>query len=738
MQASYRFYATAPKGMGSLLAEELKGVKARKIVPGRAGVAFEGPLESAYRVCLWSRLANRVLMPITRFPADAPEALYDGIRKIDWSLHLGPSDTLAVDCKVEDSAITHSRYAALKIKDAIVDQFREASGSRPSVELLRPSVRVNAYIKNDHVMVSLDLAGSSLHLRGYREEHIFAPMKENLAAAVLAFAGWREIAAQGGPLLDPLCGSGTLLIEGALIAADVAPGLLRPYYGFLGWKGHDPRLWEKCLKEARERREAGMQRLPLLIGCDRDPAAVSVSLANAARAGFQGRIQVERRELTSTIPPKGTPAGLLVTNPPYGERIGDETALIPLYGEIGHVLKERFGGWKAAVFTGNPRLGREIGIRPEKTHVFYNGPLRCELLTFEIPPGSRVRRIPGSGPLTTPPQPETPQPAAPEIGPGGEMLGNRLKKNLKTLSRWARSVGVDCYRLYDADLPEYNFAVDLYRGETLWAHVQEYEAPLTVSPRRAEGRRAEALAVIPTVLDIPADHVFFKVRQRQRGARQYGKQDDRGRFYIVKEGPCRFWVNLTDYLDTGLFLDHRITRDLIRTMAGGKRFLNLFGYTGTATVHALMGGARSTTTVDLSATYLDWARRNIELNGFNMEEQELIQADCLQWLAEASAENPPSRQYDLIFLDAPTFSNSKRMEETFDIQRDHPELLAHALKLLAPEGDLIFSTNRRSFKLSDQPFGPCSIKDITRATLPKDFSRHENIHHCWQLTKKPA
>ncbi|VBB45181.1 Ribosomal RNA large subunit methyltransferase K/L (Includes: 23S rRNA m2G2445 methyltransferase; 23S rRNA m7G2069 methyltransferase) [uncultured Desulfatiglans sp.] len=737
MQASYRFYATAPKGMGGLLAEELKALNAHKIVPGRAGVAFEDHLESAYRVCLWSRLANRVLMPITSFPAASPEALYEGIRTIDWSQHLGPSDTLAVDCKIEQSAITHSRYAALKIKDAIVDQFRDAGGVRPSVDLLQPSVRVNAYIKKDRVMVSLDLAGSSLHLRGYREERVFAPMKENLAAAVLAFSGWPEIAARGGPLADPLCGSGTLLIEAALMAADAAPGLLRPYYGFLGWRGHDPRLWERLLKEARERREAGIQRLPLIMGWDKDPAAVSVSLANAARAGFQGRIRVEACAIAHAMPSRDLPAGLFVTNPPYGERIGEETALIPLYGEIGHILKTRFGGWKAAVFTGNPRLGREIGIRPDRTHVFYNGPLRCELLTFEIPSGRRVRRIPGSGRLE-PPRTEAPKPPAPEIGPGGEMLGNRLKKNLKVLSRWARSVGVDCFRVYDADLPEYNFAIDLYRGESLWAHVQEYEAPLTVSPRRAEERRAEALAVIPSVLDIPPDHLFFKVRQRQRGAGQYGKQDDLGRFTIVKEGPCRFWVNLTDYIDTGLFLDHRITRDLIRTMANGKRFLNLFGYTGTATVHALAGGARSTTTVDLSATYLDWARRNIELNGFDAAEQELIQADCLQWLAEASAESPPSRQYDLIFLDAPTFSNSKRMKESFDIQRDHPELLAQALELLAPEGDLIFSTNRRSFKLNEQLLSSCSIRDITRATLPKDFARHENIHHCWHLTKEPA
>jgi 23S rRNA (guanine2445-N2)-methyltransferase / 23S rRNA (guanine2069-N7)-methyltransferase len=293
-------------------------------------------------------------------------------------------------------------------------------------------------------------------------------------------------------------------------------------------------------------------------------------------------------------------------------------------------------------------LGRDLGLRARRLHTLFNGALECRLLQFEVAP-EWFAALPGEHGR------KPPEVAAEEFGEGAAMFANRLRKNLRNLGRWARQSGVTCYRLYDADLPEYAVAVDLYEQ---WVHVQEYEAPATVDAKKAESRLREALAVLPTVLEVPPGNVFLKVRRRQKGASQYEKFDRRGEFHEVREGECRFLVNFTDYLDTGLFLDHRPTRQLLREMAAGKSFLNLFAYTGAATVYAAAGGARATTTVDLSSVYLDWAKRNLALNGFSGPQHEFVRADCLEWLQRER------RRFDLIFLDPPTFSTSKRMDTT--------------------------------------------------------------------------
>jgi 23S rRNA (guanine2445-N2)-methyltransferase / 23S rRNA (guanine2069-N7)-methyltransferase len=535
-------------------------------------------------------------------------------------------------------------------------------------------------------------------------------MKENLAAAVLLRAGWPQIARLGGALVDPMCGSGTLLIEGALLAADVAPGLRRGYFGFLGWKGHDPQLWARLLAEAQQRREAGLAHLPVIVGGDRDGAAIRAAWASLERAGLHGRVHFERRDLADLAPPPGAKPGLVVVNPPYGERLGEAETLRPLYRLLGERLRERFTGWTAAVLTGNPDLGKEMGLRARRYHTLFNGALECRLLHFEIEPQWFVE--PGKRPEV--------------LSAGAEAFANRLRKNLKTIGRWAAQNGITCYRLYDADLPEYAVAVDLYEG---WAHVQEYEAPSSVDPNRAEARLREALAVLPGVLGMAEERVVLKVRRRQKGRAQYEKLGEKGEFIEVGEGGLRFLVNLTDYLDTGLFLDHRPTRAMLRELAGGKRFLNLFAYTGTATVHAAAGGAVATVSVDLSRTYLDWARRNLAVNGFAGRQHELVRADVLEWLARER------RRFDLIFLDPPTFSASKRMERTFDVQRDHVPLLRAAVRLLDPGGLLIFSTNSRRFRLDREALPELAIEEITPRTIPRDFERNPRIHYCWKITR---
>lgn len=250
---SINFFATTPKGLGPLLANELRELGAEEATEAIAGVSFSGSMEVAYRACLWSRVASRIYFPISTFPASTPEELYDGVRSIPWHEHISKDGTLAVSCNVSGSAITHSHYAALKVKDAIVDLFRDTTGVRPSVSLSKPDICINVHINKDMATISIDLAGESLHRRGYREEGVEAPMKENLAAGILLYSKWPSVAKDGGTFVDLMCGSGTLPIEAALMAGDIAPGLMRKYFGFLGWRGHNPSTWESLVKEAEER-----------------------------------------------------------------------------------------------------------------------------------------------------------------------------------------------------------------------------------------------------------------------------------------------------------------------------------------------------------------------------------------------------------------------------------------------------------------------------------------------------
>jgi len=708
------FFATCPKGLEELLGDELTGLGAREVRPGRAGVSFSGDLETAYRACLWSRLGSRVLMPLAGFTASSPDRLYQGIRELEWEAHLEVRGTLAVDFTVSGApAIGHTQYGAQRVKDAIVDRLRERFGERPSVDRHRPDLRVYLHLRRDQATVGIDLSGESLHRRGYRLEGGEAPLKENLAAAILVRAGWPGIAEQGGALVDPLCGSGTLLIEAALMAADTAPGLLRTRFGFLGWRGHRQEMWQALLDEARQRREAGGARTIRVLGSDASAQAVARARDNLRRAGVERFVQVRCAELDRSAPPAGGDAGLglVVTNPPYGERLGEEQALGELYRRLGDCLKQSFGGWRAAVFTANPDLGKRMGLRAHKRYRLYNGALPCRLLLLDVHDRDSL----------------TPASRSASRSAGQEMLENRLRKNRKRLARWLGREGIACYRLYDADMPEYNLNVDVY-GD--WVHLQEYAAPSSVDRRAAARRFDEARSAVRAVLDVPEERLAVKVRSRQRGAAQYRRVAREESLLRVGEGECRFLVNLTDFLDTGLFLDHRITRRRIRDAAKGKRFLNLFAYTGTASVCAARGGAASTTSVDLSRTYLEWAGRNLALNGFvEGAQHRLIRADCLAWLEQERS------RYDLIFLDVPTFSNSKRMRESFEVQRDHPALLRSAARRLDAGGLLLFSCNYRRFELEREALEPLRIRNVTGETIPKDFERSPRVHHCFEIRR---
>lgn len=701
-----------------MLVNECEQMGLGEIKPQVAGVAFDGSIEDAYKLCLWSRLASRVLLRLSTFTPDDYDDLYAGVKDIDWSAHFSVDNGFAIDCFAAHETMNNSHFATLRIKDAIVDQFVEKEDERPNVVRDRPDIRINVYVGKTETMVYLDLSGGPLHQRGYRQKTGLAPLKENLAAAILLRSKWPKYAEQGLPLCDPMCGSGTLLIEAAYIAANIAPGILRKHYGFTAWKQHDEQCWQRILNDAKQGAK-DKSSIPVILGADNSKNVLDVARDNIRAAGLEDYITLHQQDVSDVIPGLPDTPGLLVTNPPYGQRLGQVEQLKNIYYRIGQSLKHNYAGWDAAVFTSSPELAKFIGLRSHHKNTLYNGALKCILHQYHM-------RERDAAQLADDKERKAEASVRHE---NADMFENRLRKNFKHIRKWAKKNDISCYRVYDADIPQYSMAIDIYEN---WVHVQEYEAPKTVDAHIAFHRINEALPIIAAVLDVDPNNVVLKTRKVQSGAEQYEKQDDKKRWLTVREHGLKFRVNLYDYLDTGLFLDHRNARRLIFNYAKGRSFLNLFAYTGTATVYAAAGGARSTTTVDMSNTYLDWAKENLKLNKFTSRSHQFVQADCTQWLWDAKRDG---HRYQLIFLDPPTFSNSKKMTQTFDVVRDHVELINLTMRLLEDEGMLVFSCNAKRFKLNTEELSNYFIQDITALTVSDDF-RKKPKHKCWCISKR--
>jgi 23S rRNA (guanine2445-N2)-methyltransferase / 23S rRNA (guanine2069-N7)-methyltransferase len=383
--APYSFFITTSKGLEECLAEELKTLGApATLAPFQGGIACEGTLEMAYRFCLWSRIANRVLLFLKAFDAYTPEALYAGVQSIDWSDHMTEDSSFCVDFNLSSSQITHSHYAALKVKDAIVDQFRAKFGARPTVDTFRPDLRINVYLYHNEAHVSIDLAGDSLHKRGYRDQGGgAAPLKENLAAGILQLTGFNT---NTPALLDPMCGSGTLAIEAGWIVQKRAPALGRRYFGFQGWQGHIPSLWRRLVEEANDLLIRNPAHLPRIQGHDHNPKMVDLANLHAKKSELDSIVHFSQKEFSDCEPTAET--GILVINPPYGERLGEEEELKGLYQVMGNCFKQRFAGWTAYVLTGNLELAKAIHLKPARRFVLFNGPIECRLLKYEMFQGS--------------------------------------------------------------------------------------------------------------------------------------------------------------------------------------------------------------------------------------------------------------------------------------------------------------------------------------------------------------
>ncbi len=749
------FVATCPKGFEKLLADELNALRIPQIRPLKGQVAFGGELEGAYRACMWSRLASRVHLVLARIDAHDSDALYEGLSHIAWQDHIALGKTFAIDAHGTNAQLRNTQFLALRSKDAIADALFSLRGARPVVDVAAPDVNVSVRLSGERAVVAIDLAGEPLFHRGYasRSTRELSSLRPDYAAALLASGAWWRCVRHGNPTLAALWpGQGSLVVEAVCEVLDRAPGLLRHRWGFEGWAGHDEAAWKAIQDDAEARAAKGASNACAVFATDTrrgSDAAVRQAL-RAAGVDF---------EPTFTSPANVVDAArkasdaLVVADLSWidGDSLATEAAVLSQVSAA--------AGLCVAALAMDDSLDAALCAAPaEKNEVFVGRDLASMRVYAANPSISAPAMVTVKGEQV------------PVLVPASDQFAARLAKVAKLRAKWARREDVSCYRVYDADLPDYAVAIELYEGSELagshfagrWLQVSEYAAPKDVDPALARRRLMDVLTIAPRVLGVRPKDVNLRVRTRSRGGSQYSEEGsaaqgpglyhDRRRdarpgrsaqrrpklapgAHLIDEGGLTFEVNFSSRLDCGIFLDHRDTRANIREMAkqtmGSKRFLNLFAYTGTATCYAADGGAKYTTTVDLSRPSLDWAQRNMERNGFVGSNHEYVQADVLSWVSE---QRHTANRWDLIFCDVPTFSNSQRMRKaSFDVQRDHGELLIGVSRLLTRNGTAVFSCNLRSFKPDLEKLERAGVvmEDVTAQTIPEDFARNPKIHHCY-------
>lgn len=714
------FLALTSPGIEVLLVDELKKLGADAVTQKPEGVYFTASMALGYKICLWTRLATRVMLKLGEGEAKNKDELFKTASTVNWLEHFNSETTFAIDFVGYSEEIRNSQFGGLTIKDAIVDQFREQGYERPDVDKKSPQISFQARLLKDNVSLYLDFSGRGLFQRGYREHSGAAPLKENLAAALILRSNWLDDTSK--PLVDPMCGSGTILIEAVAMATKQAPGITREHWGFDAWLKHDEELWQTQLEQAINSSTTSLEHASInnlkVFGIDIDSRVISTAQQNAKNAKLQRFIEFKcqnTNDMNNVYGSSASPqAGTILFNPPYGERIGELPELVENFVLFGQKLKAQFVNWRVAILTANIDLLAMLKLSSFKRYKFKNGPLDCQLALYNVDEKQLEKDA------------VNPQSSFAEQDSD---FANRLKKNRKSLKGWLKSNQIDCYRLYDADIPEYNVAIDIY-GDYLV--IQEYAAPKTIDSDKATKRLQEVIYWAPKVLGVPTDKVVLKTRAKQKGSNQYQRVDKSKQSITINEHGALFKINLWDYLDTGLFLDHRKTRQIIAKKAKDKTLLNLFAYTGSVSLQAALHGARSITTVDMSNTYLNWAQDNFALNKLSSHKYQFVQADCLDWLKKNT------EKYDLIFIDPPTFSNSKRMEDSFDVQRDHIALLADALKSLNRGGEIFFTNNKRNFKMDFEGLDALGLqaKNMSDLTRDQDFSRNKHIHNSWSVSRK--
>ena len=716
--------ATAAFGLEAVVARELKalGYEAKPTQPGK--IEFAGDASAIARSNLWLRSAERVVIRLASFEAGDFDQVFEGAKAIDWADIIPPDAAIHVRGRSHKSQLSSVPACQRTVKKAIVDSLLRAHGVGELPET-GDVYGVEVALLKDQATLTLDTTGQGLHKRGYRPVVGAAPIRETLAAGILQLSYWRA----GRPFIDPFCGTGTIAIEAALLGRVAAPGLQREFAAE-AWGCLAASAWEQAREEARDVRQPSLDER--LLATDIDGDALRIARRAAEAAGVADDIHFQQRDFADTLSKREH--GCLFANPPYAERIGAGREVEQLYRSFPNVLR-RLKTWSHYVLTAWPDFEQLLGQPADRRRKLYNGRIACTLYQYQGPKPGQSKQTDDRDDEAG----DAPRAAfgglRPEATRQAEEFGNRLRKNARHLRRWPAKRGVTCFRLYDRDIPEVPLAIDRYEDEAgeLWLHVAEYERPHDRTPAEHADWLDHLSGVAAKVLEVDRRRIFVKHRARQRGAEQYQKVGDASQTIVVREADLRFQVNLSDYLDTGLFLDHRVTRGMVRDDAAGKRVLNLFAYTGSFSVYAAAGGAAETTTVDLSPNYLNWARSNFELNGLTGDQHEFVQADSREFVESLPAEP----RFDLAVVDPPTFSNSKRGGAgrevgDWDVQQHSAGLLNAVAARLSPGGVIYFSTNSRRFKLDESALAGVSAREISRKTVPEDF-RNQRIHRCWRL-----
>ena len=739
--------ATTAFGVESLTVQELAqlGCEARVLRPGR--VSFVGDERALCRANLWLRTAERVVVLVGSFRAEDFGQLFDGTKALPWEDWIPAEGAFPVRGRSHKSQLSSVPACQRIVNKAIAERLLEAHGvtELPESGALH-GIEVELF--EDMAYLLLDTSGAGLHKRGYRTSVATGQLRETLAAALVVLSVWNR----ERPLIDPFCGTGTIAIEAALIGRNKAPGLDRTFVSEQ-WAAISPEAWRKAREEAREAILPPLDQR--IVATDMNAKSLELARNHARRAGVEEDIHFQQRtfeELSSS-----RSYGCVICNPPYGLKVGTEAETLALYQNLPTVLRG-LPTWSHYVLTARSDFERLIGQQATRRRKLYNGQIECTYYQFLGPkPPHMVKRprpapedvseeTPAATESQSPSDAAPPRPASAERAPkpkakpvfGGlreeaerqsREFAARLANRARHLRRWPTRRGITCYRLYDRDVPDVPLVVDRLEDAL---HIAEYRRPHDRTPAEHADWLDLMVATAAKVLEVDPQRVFLKRRETQSGTAQYGKFEDRGILLEAHEGGLRFELNLSDYLDTGLFLDHRLTRSMVRNEAAGKRVLNLFGYTGAFTVYAIAGGAASTTTVDLSPNTIEWARRNLKLNGYDSTAHRLVVSDARSYVASL----PSHPQFDLAVVDPPTFSNSKRVDDDWDVQQHYAELLEALALRLSDGGVVYFSTNFRRFKFDQTLLPSYTAREITRQTVPEDF-RNQRIHRCWRLIKGP-
>ena len=731
--------ATSTMGLEAVVSRELKALGYQNRIIGLGRIAFEADESAVCRANLWLRASGRVLLELGRFPATDFGQLFDCTHALPWQRWITPDGAFPVKGRSLKSQLSSVPACQKIVKKAVAEKLMAAHGVG-QLEETGSTCQVEVSLVNDEATLTIDTSGSGLHKRGYRPLTGKAPLRETLSAGLVLLSFWNP----DRPLVDPFCGTGTIPIEAALIGRNMAPGMNRRFAAE-DWPTLSTSLWEAAREEARDLAKPDLPER--IIGTDVDEEALGMARFHAHRAGVAADIHFQQRDFRALLSKR--PYGCVITNPPYAERMGASADVAELYRAMPGVLR-RLKTWSHFILTAYPDFEGLIGQEADRRRKLFNSRIECTYYQFHGP------RPPAGAPVDSkgdrPPILEEPansgqdedvarrnlRPADAAVAQafGGlsqkalqqaEIFRNRLVNRARHLRRWPARRGITCYRLYDRDVPEVPLAVDRYED---CLHIAEYDRPHDRTPAEHADWLDLMVRTAGQVMDVDPSRIFLKRRARQRGSQQYERYADSKRVFSVSEGGLKFQVNLSDYLDTGLFLDHRITRSMVGEAARGKRFLNLFGYTGAFTVYAAAGGAQSTVTVDLSNTYLEWAKRNMRLNHLEGPSHRFVSSDAISFLTDL----PDVPSYDLAVVDPPTFANSKKTESFWDVQRDHVRLLNCLLARMVPGGIVFFSTNFRRFKLAEDDLRGAVVREISRRTVPPDY-RNRRVHRCWRIAR---